>query len=186
MKNDFATKADLKHTAEALHRDISAVRTDLTKTENGLRQEIVKFRDDLHQEIIGFKDDLHQEIIGFKNDLHQEIIAVREDLHKEIVEVNTGLNQKIDSVNVSLKKDIDCLAVQVIHVSTELGDLKRELVDFKQETGERFDGVMTAIDGLAGLLQNGRTEKAAVDHALGRHDAMLDDHESRIGVLEGK
>jgi chromosome segregation ATPase len=108
MKNDFATKADLKKTADGLHHEISAVRTDLTRTEKTLRQEIT---------------------------------AVREDLHQEISDVKTELR-------------------------------------------DRFDGVMTAIDGLAGLILNGQTEKASVEHALRRHEGTLDNHETRIGALE--
>ena len=42
------------------------------------------------------------------------------------------------------------------------------------------------LDGLAGLIRNGQTERAAVHHALARHDGMLGDHETRIGVLEQK
>jgi hypothetical protein len=124
MKNDFATKADLKKTADGLHHEISAVRTDLTKVESGLRHEVQTVREDLHQEI-------------------------------------------------------EAVAFQVVQVSTDLND-------FKQETRERFDGVMTAIDGLAGLIRNGQTEKAAVDHALLRHGSTLDNHETRLGVLEQK
>lgn len=143
MKNDFATKADLKKTADGLHHEISAVRTDLTRTEKTLRKEIAATRKNLHQEIVTFKDDLHQEIVTVREDLHQEIVTVREDLHQEISDVKTELR-------------------------------------------DRFDGVMTAIDGLAGIILNGRTEKASVEHALRRHEGTLDNHETRIGALEQK
>lgn len=115
MKNDFATKADLKNTADELHQEISALRTDLRETEASLRQ------------------------------------------------------------------DIDRVAVQVVQVSTDLNDFKHEI---RQELRERFDGVMTAIDGLAGIMTDTRAEMAATNHALLRHDYCLDDHEKRIGTLE--
>jgi uncharacterized coiled-coil DUF342 family protein len=132
--------------------------------------------------------------------LHHEISAVRTDvsrtektLRHEIAAVRTELNQKIDSVENNLKADIEKVAVQVIHVSTDLESLKLEVGDFKEEfldytrrTDNRFDGVMNAIDGLAGLIKNGQTEKAAVSYALQRHENKLDEHEIRIGSLEPK
>lgn len=49
-----------------------------------------------------------------------------------------------------------------------------------------FDGVMTAIDGLAGLITSEQTEKAAFGHAMRRHEHSLEDHEARISALEQK
>jgi chromosome segregation ATPase len=132
MKNDFATKADLKKTADGLHHEISAVRTDLKGTEKTLRQEISATREDLHQEIVTIREDLHR-----------EIVTVREDLHQEISDVKTELR-------------------------------------------DRFDGVITAMNGLAGLILNCKTEKASVEHAIRRHEGTLENHETRIGALERK
>ncbi len=50
----------------------------------------------------------------------------------------------------------------------------------------KFDIVLNAIDGVAKELSDMRTEKAAVDHSLTRHEERLDDHEVRIERLEMK
>ncbi|MBN1893562.1 hypothetical protein JW906_03660 [bacterium] len=175
MKNELATKADLSKTSKGLHQEIAGVKSDLKTTAKGLHQEIAAVKTELHQEIVSVKTELHREITAVRTELHQEIAGLRTELHQEISGLRTELHQEIAAV----KKDIEIVAVQVVQVSNDLKE-------FKQETHERFDGVMTAIDGLAGLITNGQTEQAAVYHALQRHDLKLDDHETRIGVLEQK
>jgi len=157
MKNDFATKADLRETAKGLHQEIAKVNTEL------------------HQEITAVKTELRQEIAAVKTELHQEIVSVKTELRQEITAVRTDLKTTTDR----LQKEIELVAVHVVQVSNDL-------TEFKQETRERFDGVMTAIDGLAGLITDRKVEEAAVNHALRRHDHKLDDHETRIGALEQK
>ena len=69
------------------------------------------------------------------------------------------------------------MAIQIVQVSNDLNE-------FKDETRQHHNTVLNAIDGLARLITDGRTEKAAVDHALIRPDHALADHETRIGALE--
>jgi archaellum component FlaC len=155
MKNDFATKADLRETAKGLHQEIAAVKTEL------------------QQEIVSVKTELRQEINAVGTELHQEITEAKTELHEEIASVRTDLKTTTDR----LQREIELVAVHVVQVSNDLKE-------FKQDTRERFDGVMTAIDGLAGLITDRKVEEAAVNHALRRHDHTLENHETRIGLLE--
>jgi len=61
-----------------------------------------------------------------------------------------------------------------------------DIKELKNDMNEKFDTVITTLDGLAGLITDGRVEKAATESALHRHEAKLDDHEIRIGNLEKK
>jgi len=124
-------------------------------------------------------DALHSKIDSVKTELHSKIDSVKTELHSKIDSVKIELRTEIASVNNNLQKDIERVAIQVVQVSNDLHE-------FKQETREQHNTVMNAIDGLARLVTNGQTERAAVDHALRRHDHTLENHESRIQVLEMK
>jgi len=139
MKNDSATKADLKKTADGLHKEISGVETRL----------------------------------------NARLTETKNELQKEIATVRTELNSKIDSVEDKLDRRIEHVAVAVVQVSADLQE-------FKQETRKQHNEVMTAVDGLAKMVTDTRTEIAAFNHAFNRHEKTLEDHETRIGLLERK
>jgi len=56
----------------------------------------------------------------------------------------------------------------------------------REEITSKFDAVLTGLDKISGEISNNRTEQAAIDHALTRHDNRFDDHEIRITQLERK
>jgi hypothetical protein len=62
--------------------------------------------------------------------------------------------------------------------------IEQNSLELKKEMNEKFDTVITTLDGLAGLISNGRVEKAAAESTFRRHETKLEDHESRIGNLE--
>lgn len=117
--------------------------------------------------------------LATKSDIQNAIEVSEKKLHNKIASVKTDLNAKIDLVRTDLKKDIALVASEVVRLSTDLND-------FKQETRQQHHTVLNAIDGLTRLITDNQTEKVAVDHALRRHDVKLENHESRIEVLEGK
>ncbi|MBN1895025.1 hypothetical protein JW906_11040 [bacterium] len=169
MKNDSATKADLKKTADGLHQEISGVETRLKArlTETGKK---------LQKEIAATKTGLRKEITASKNELTTSFKA---ELREEIATVRTELTGRIDSVENKLDRRIEHVAVAVVQVSADLNE-------FKQETRERFNEVMNSMDGLAKNLMDVKTEMIEFNHAFNRHENTLEDHEARIGVLEGK
>jgi hypothetical protein len=67
----------------------------------------------------------------------------------------------------------------------DLGNkIEQNSLELKKEMNEKFDTVITTLDGLAGLISNGRVDKAAAESTFRRHEAKLDEHENRIGNLE--
>jgi archaellum component FlaC len=194
MKNDSATKADLKKTADGLHQEISGVETRLkarlTETKNELQKEMAAFKNDLHEEIAAVKNDLHEEIAAVKTELREEIAAVKTELREEIATTKTELRDEIATVKTELNSKIDSfkdvLDRRIEHVAVALVQVSADLHEFKQETRKQHHEVLTAMDGLAGMATDMRTEIAAFNHAFNRHEKTIEDHESRIGLLEGK
>jgi DNA repair ATPase RecN len=67
-------------------------------------------------------------------------------------------------------------------------DLKDALSDYatRNEFNEKFDSVLTAVDGLAKKMDNFSAEMAASRGALDRHDEAIADLKTRVRVLERK
>jgi hypothetical protein len=99
MKNDFATKADLKKTADGLHHEISAVRTDLSKTESNLYQKIAQLNEILHQEIVKSFENLHLKIVEVRETLHQSTFQLTTDLNDFNMESRERFNDMITAIN---------------------------------------------------------------------------------------
>jgi archaellum component FlaC len=194
MKNDSATKADLKKTADGLHQEISGVETRLkarlTETKNELQKEMAAFKNDLHEEIAAVKTELREEIAAVKTELREEIATTKTELREEIATTKTELRDEIATVKTELNSKIDSfkdvLDRRIEHVAVALVQVSADLHEFKQETRKQHHEVLTAMDGLAGMATDMRTEIAAFNHAFNRHEKTIEDHESRIGLLEGK
>jgi hypothetical protein len=101
---------------------------------------------------------------------------------KDDLVTNADLNQFKNEV----KKEFNSLEVQMTQNTIDISELKDEVRGLRSDMNEKFDTVITTLDGLAGLITDGRVEKAATESALHRHEAKLDDHEIRIGNLEKK
>ena len=90
------------------------------------------------------------------------------------------LNQHKNEV----KNEFEDLKLQMVKNTIDISELKNEVSGLRIDMNEKFDTVITAIDGIAGLITDGRVEKAATESALHRHESKLEDHEIRIGNLE--
>ncbi len=117
-----------------------------------------------------------------KNEFQQEVakLATKEELKQEVAKLST-------------RESLEIVATEVVKHSAEIAEIKIELkhinLRIEQMRGHfdnKFDIVLNAIDGVAKELSDMRTEKAAVDHSLTRHEERLDDHEVRIERLEMK
>jgi flagellar hook-basal body complex protein FliE len=146
---------------------------------NDLHEEIAAVKTELREEIAAVKTELREEIATTKTELREEIATTKTELRDEIATVKTELNSKIDSFKDVLDRRIEHVAVALVQVSADLHE-------FKQETRKQHHEVLTAMDGLAGMATDMRTEIAAFNHAFNRHEKTIEDHESRIGLLEGK
>ena len=142
---------------------------------------------DATQNDVATKKDLKNLQIDFKKELSK--YATKEELK----ELETRLINKLAS-----KESVEIVAAQVLKNSNDISELKSEVVILNkkmdsgfEQLGSRLDSLenkfgvmMNAIDGIARDLKDGKTEKAAVDHSLNRHEQRIDDHETRINKLE--
>jgi len=101
---------------------------------------------------------------------------------KDGLVTNADLNQFTNEVKIEFKS----LKLQMAQNTIDISELKDEVHGLRSDMNEKFDTVITTLDGLAGLITDGRVEKAAMESALHRHEAKLEDHERRIGNLEKK
>jgi gas vesicle protein len=115
-------------------------------------------------------------------------------------ERRSGEERGFDCVGKKLKKDIKDVKEDIQGVKKELREVKEQTAintfdiheiktdvrEFRDEMNEKFDTVLTAIDGLAGLITNGQVEKAATESALYSHERTIENQEGRIEILEKK
>jgi len=118
-------------------------------------------------------------------------VATKKDLENLKQELKQDFRKELSKY--ATKEALDVVARQVLNNSNDIAELKVEMKNGFQRVDKRldsldtkFDVMMTAIDGIAKGLQNGKTEKTAVDHALIRHEKKIDNHETRIINLENK
>ena len=112
-----------------------------------------------------------------KNELLDRLISKKE-FRSEI----KRLDGSIEILANQVAKNTD--GIKDLHV--ELAGLRREMNDRFSDMGNKFDIVLTAIDGLASQIRDMRTGKSAGEHTFLRHETRLDDHETRIRKLEGR
>ncbi len=143
--------------------------------------------------------DLSKNDVATKNDLANlknelvEILVSKQDYKEQLALLVTKEEFRQEFAKVSTKESVEVVARQVLKNTNDIASLKTEMrmgfnrVDDRLDSLEsKFDIMMSAIDGIAKQFQNGQTEKAAIDHALTRHDDRLDRHEARITHLERK
>ena len=71
-------------------------------------------------------------------------------------------------------------------LANQVGENTLEIQKLRGEMNDKFNMVLTAIDGLSGQISDSRTEKAAGEHTLSGHEKNLDEHGERIMQLEQK
>lgn len=105
----------------------------------------------------------------------QELESFKQDLLDKLVDKDTH------------KKDLAKLATKD-ELRWESSEIRKDLSDFKEQTNEKLDTLLSAIDGLAKLITNGQVEveKAASEATFQRHERWLEDHNIRIEHLEEK
>ena len=137
--------------------------------------------------------DLSREDLATKKDLED----LKKDLKQELTQYVTKEEFRREIAKLATKESVEIVARQVLKNTNNIAALKNEMrmgfkrvderLDFLESKFDmKFDIMISAIDGIAKEFQNGRTEKAAIDHALTRHDEQFDDHEMRIKKLERK
>lgn len=128
---------------------------------------------------------------------------------KELFEAQAATNKRIDNMEVKFDRKLeeqaelfdmkfnelatatndrfDRLEATDTKIITEQFALKDrvEHIETNFMTHEHYDNIMNALDALLGKADSNELETAAQNVQLDRHENQLDDHESRIGGLEG-
>jgi hypothetical protein len=101
-------------------------------------------------------------------------LATKEELNQAVAKLATKeeLNQAV--AKLATKDEL----------KWEINELRREIKQIDERHNQRYDKILVTLDGIAGLIQNGRVEKAATEAAFQRHERTIDDHEHRIEQLE--
>jgi hypothetical protein len=119
-----------------------------------------------------------------KADLRDFEIRFEAKLEEKLEE---KLESKLDSkLDKKLDEKLAGLRIQVEQNSIDIFDLKTDMNQRFASVDNKFDTVIIALDGIAGLISDNRVEKVAAESTFRRHEAKLDEHESRIGGLEIK
>ncbi len=131
-----------------------------------------------------------QELESTKNELLDKLVS-KKDFQSNVDKLVT--KEEFRSEIKRLDGSIEILANQVArntdgikYLRTEVAELRSEMNGRFSNMDNKFDIVLTAIDGLASQIRDMRTEKAAGEHTFRRHETRLDDHETRISKLEGR
>jgi len=120
-----------------------------------------------------------------------EILVSKEDFKEQSDRLVTKEEFRQELAKLATRKSVEILANQLLKntndisvIKTRLNDIDWKIDDMREEIKLKFDAILNAVDNLSRKYDDDRTEKAAIDHALTRHDDRLDRHEVRITHLE--
>jgi len=125
-------------------------------------------------------------------------LATKEELKQAVAKLATKEELKQETSKLATREAVDVLANQVAKNTLDIEGIKNQLKNINhrivliedkidrvdEKLDNKFNTVLNAVDTVLREITNNRTEKAAIDHALIRHDNRFDDHEKRIRKLE--
>lgn len=117
----------------------------------------------------------HNQTPVTKNELRSELESTKQELRSEIEATKEELLTKLAG-----KKEVETVANQVANNHQEIVALKSDVRDLKKNVTR----ILETVDGIAKKFDDTQTEKAAIDHAIRRHEKRFEDHEKRITALE--
>ncbi|MCU0645766.1 MAG: hypothetical protein MUC94_16095 [bacterium] len=177
-KNDVATKNDLDNLKKELvgilvSKEEFNEQSDRLVTKEEFRQGFAK---------LVTKEEFRQEL---------EKLVTKEEFRRELAKLVTKEEFRQELAKLATRKSVEVLANQVLkntndisEIKVRLNDIDWKIGDIREEIKMKFDAILSAVDNLSRKFDDDRTEKAAIDHALTRHDDRLDSHEVRIAHLE--
>lgn len=134
------------------------------------------------------KEEFEQKIgdLATKEELEQvreellEKLATKEELKQEVAKLAT--REALEVVANQVARN----TLDIIEIKNDVKEMRWEMSDMRHEFDHKFNVVLTGMDNVVKELQDMRTEQAAVNHALFRHDDRLEEHDGRIRKLELK
>jgi len=177
-KSDVATKNDLDNLKKELLGILVSKKefkeqSDLLVTKEEFREELAK---------LVTKEEFREELAK---------LVTKEEFRQELAKLVTKEEFREELAKVATRKSVEVLANQVLkntnditEIKVRLNDIDWKIGDLREEIKMKFDAILNAVDNLSRKYDDDRTEKAAIDHALTRHEDKLDSHEVRITHLE--
>lgn len=154
-----ATKKDLAELKRELLAKL-ATKEELKKLATKDELKKLATKDELKK--LATKEELKK--FATKEDLKK--LATKEDLKRFVtIEVHQKSENKLYSEIIRLEE-------------------KLNLFETKADATKKFNIIMKALDKISARIDSYYIEKAAMDHALQRHELRIDDHEQRIQRLE--
>jgi hypothetical protein len=154
----LATKEDLKKFATKEDLKKFATKEDLKKF--ATKEDLKKF---------ATKEDLKK--FATKKDL--ESFAIKKDLQQTKEYLETLIKRNETEIK-KLDGKFDRLSSLVLQNTAKL-----DLMETKEDANEKFNQTMNRLDYIVGVLDNMRTEKAALDHGLTRVEKKVDQEKDR-------
>ena len=117
------------------------------------------------------KDDLQIAKTGLQN----EIQAVKTELQNEIQAVKTELKSDIKR----LEDIVGTNTIDILRIKDDIRDIRETMA-----TKDDINRILGAIDAFAGEARDHRRKDLERGHMMMKHEDKLEDHESRITLLE--
>lgn len=156
---------------ENMSTNEKVTRKDLFELEERLTKKLVS-KEEFEQKTaeIATKEELRQE--GAKLATREAVDVLANQVAKNTIDI-TGIRSDVKKIN----RRLDGMQNHIEKMDHKINGLDKKLDD-------KFNTVLDAVDTVLREVTNNRTEKAAIDHALIRHDDRFENHEKRIRKLE--
>jgi len=93
-------------------------------------------------------------------------LATKKDIKTTQAGLETALKKTKTELESAIKETKKDLQGQINVVNWKMDRIDERLSNFQNESGQKLDTIITAVDGLAKMIADGQTEKVAVNSAL--------------------
>ncbi|MFQ5637395.1 MAG: hypothetical protein ACE5IR_05320 [bacterium] len=145
------------------------------------------------QELENTKQELLDKLVT-KKEFRTEIdkLVTKTEFRSEIKRLDGSIELLANQVGKNtleiqkLRGEMNGLHSEMNGLRGEMAELRSEVDELRTDMNNKFNTVLSAIDGLAGQIRDMHTEKAAGEHTFRRHENRLDEHDLRIKKIEEK
>ena len=174
-KHEYVTKQDLEETKQELLSKL------VTRDEFGREIKCLDGSIEALTNQVGENTVEIGTLSGNVKELRGNVAGLQGDV-KELQRDVTGLHGDVKELRGEMKE----LRIEVTGIRIDGAELRGEVTDLRTEMHDKFNMVLTAIDGLSSQIVDMKTGNYAGEHIFKRHGKQLDDHETRIEKLERK
>ena len=85
-----------------------------------------------------------------------------------------------------IENEIDGMKIEMDGMKIGMNELKDEVIELREETREKSDLILSSEDKTAKILEDLKADNVMGAEASRRQEDKLENHEERIGTVEGK